>query len=235
MGGHADPSAQGMTGPQPRNETDPESAYLAICVAAANEHRDIVDWVRYHNSQGVGRVYIMDTGRPMIPELEEAGFLESGLVRHVWLNDLEGLREELIRTVNHTYSLKMRMLMAYALCVRDFAPKHEWMAFIDADEYITPMVPGQSLPDVLREYEEAGALVVNWRLYGAGGHVERPRAPVQDAYFGCYPQIEVENKHIKTIVHSRYVVEPAGSHHHKYVEGKFAGEKRGDEGIGGWE
>lgn len=43
--------------------------------------------------------------------------------------------------------------------------RHQWMAFVDADEFIVIRDPAvASLPQLLREYTGYGALVVNWQV-----------------------------------------------------------------------
>ena len=43
--------------------------------------------------------------------------------------------------------------------------RHQWMAFVDADEFIVIRDPAiASLPQLLREYADYGALVINWQV-----------------------------------------------------------------------
>ena len=43
--------------------------------------------------------------------------------------------------------------------------KHQWMAFIDVDEFLVITdTTVASLPQLLREYTDYGALAVNWQV-----------------------------------------------------------------------
>lgn len=47
-------------------------------------------------------------------------------------------------------------------CLKLYRDYHDWMVFIDADEYL--VIPdGRSLPEVLEPYSDFGGLAVNWR------------------------------------------------------------------------
>ena len=51
--------------------------------------------------------------------------------------------------------------------------RHEWMAFIDADEFLLLRDASPSLPILLAGYEDAGGLAVNWRVFGSSGREVR--------------------------------------------------------------
>lgn len=67
-------------------------------------------------------------------------------------------------------------VMTYHHCIEHFAVRHEWMMFIDTDEYL--YLPDQRyprLPELLaKEFAEFSGLGVNWRLYTSSGHLTRP-------------------------------------------------------------
>lgn len=43
------------------------------------------------------------------------------------------------------------------------------MGFIDADEYVVLTDGTADLPALLRDYEDHGALALNWRMFGSSG------------------------------------------------------------------
>lgn len=56
-------------------------------------------------------------------------------------------------------------LCAYHDAIRRSQFVSQWVAFIDIDEFI--VISDQTpLPDFLKEYEYAGGLMINWRLFG---------------------------------------------------------------------
>ena len=77
-----------------------------------------------------------------------------------------------------------------------------WLGFIDIDEFLVLRDPKSSSngtaqqqplaspPDLIRflkPYEKHGGLVVNWRMFGSSGHVQRPQQPVTQAYTRALP------------------------------------------------
>jgi hypothetical protein len=51
-----------------------------------------------------------------------------------------------------------------------------------------------SIITFLREFEEEGALVLNWRMFGSSGHKARPRQPVTKAYTKAFPVTDPVHK-----------------------------------------
>ena len=56
-----------------------------------------------------------------------------------------------------------------------------WLAFIDIDEFLFSPVD-QHLPNLLRPFADAPAVVVNWVSFGSGGHIARPAGGVLKNY-----------------------------------------------------
>ncbi len=92
----------------------------------------------------------------------------------------------------------------------------EWLAIIDTDEFIYPKVP---LHDLLRSHKDAAAMTINWRMYGANGHVERPRSVLRGfTKWG----VTGEQVHIKSIVRPNRVMKANEPHSFQYFYGGHA-------------
>ena len=56
-------------------------------------------------------------------------------------------------------------LHIYDTCLQKFGHRHHWMSFTDADEFFVMRNASLSnMPALLRQYEDYGALVVNWQV-----------------------------------------------------------------------
>lgn len=56
-------------------------------------------------------------------------------------------------------------LHVYDTCIQRYRGRHQWMAFIDGDEFFVITDPAMaSLPDLLLEYEGFPGLAVNWQV-----------------------------------------------------------------------
>lgn len=56
-------------------------------------------------------------------------------------------------------------LYVYDTCIQRYRDCHQWMAFIDADEFI--VIKDKRMPELTRllwEYEGYGGLVINWQV-----------------------------------------------------------------------
>ena len=66
---------------------------------------------------------------------------------------------------------------AYNHCLDAFSIRHEWLGFIDSDEFI--YLPSPQHPSMhnllLKEFDRYSGLAVNWVVYGSSGHVQRPK------------------------------------------------------------
>lgn len=145
-----------------------------VCVIAKNEELYIDEWVQYQLKLGFGRIYVYDN------------------------SDDNSLKLQLARypavTVIH-YPGRVMQMPAYNHCIQTFAPRHTWMAFIDADEFIV-LRKHTTIVDLLREHCASGALCLNWYLFGSNHRKEYEPAPVTQRFL---MRQQTLNEHVKTI------------------------------------
>ncbi|KAH6686375.1 hypothetical protein F5X68DRAFT_240666 [Plectosphaerella plurivora] len=118
----------------------------------------------------------------------------------------------------------MMQIEFYRRCLKRWRNRHTWMAFIDADEFFYTPGP-ESLLDILRPLEAnltIGAFAVNVM---ANPHLQRPPNPPQISPQILHPmrrrpwrrpQGEI-NRHIKTIVKTKYGEGPRRDPHSFYL------------------
>ncbi|KFM25368.1 hypothetical protein F751_0906 [Auxenochlorella protothecoides] len=187
---------------------------------SANEHRDIVDWATYHEARGIDKIYIIDMGLDsMQPELEKAGLIQSGVVEHRHVS-MAAVREDLLKNSGLKIPPNFKQLQAYELCLRDHRHKHRWMAFIDADEYLTVLEPAASLRSILADYEHLGGLGVHWRIFGAAGRIRRPSGRIVEDYHMCCAVRSGEDRHVKSILNTEFAQHFQSVHHANYTGGR---------------
>jgi hypothetical protein len=177
-------------------------SYFAVCVVAKAEHLDVDEWVEYHLRMGASKIYLFDHNShpPMFTVLSD--YIQNGEVEYQLIQDHEPNTQ----------------MYAYEYCLKYHGHKHNWMAFIDSDEYIAVNDTSKSIPEVLKRYTAYGGLALNWKIFGSSGHVERPWGGVLPNYWRCK-----KNFHIKSIVQPKYVLESTGSSHSfSYKEGYFS-------------
>ena len=84
-------------------------------------------------------------------------------------------------TMDYDHSQRMStktdwQIVALQHCMDTFSISHEWLGFIDPDEFIYLTSPQHPrLHDLLvKEFDQYSGLVMTWRMYGSSGHVQRP-------------------------------------------------------------
>ncbi|GAB4813823.1 hypothetical protein N2152v2_000869 [Parachlorella kessleri] len=185
--------------------------YFALCAVTKDRPGDLREWVDYHHALGVTKFYIFDTDQrvPNGPVLQD--YIEDGTVEYYHLP----------RVTPRTVPLMQVRL--YYLCLKHVSTRHQFLGFWDVDEFLVLNDPATKFPDMLREYENFGGLVINWRLVGSSGHVVRPPGGVLRNFLKCTPEEYHENHQVKTIVNTRWVYLPTTDpHHFAYKEGKYA-------------
>ncbi len=188
------------------------SQYFAICVSAKDQHEDINEWIEYHEQLGAGKIYVYDdsSNPPMLGQLK--AYIHSGLVEYHFIGQS-----------NHS-SIPRPQLYVYDQCITRYRSRHQFIAFIDVDEFLFLRDPKVAdMPALLREYEQYGGLAVNWVQFGSSGHVHRPRGGTLANFWKCIPLQHPENLHVKTIANTLYVERASGDpHHFSYMQGKVA-------------
>ena len=87
--------------------------------------------------------------------------------------DTEGRKQRLIDN-------KKRGGINQRFYILDGVPKiqnlhqYDWCFTLDIDEFITLQPPYQSISEVLSEFEDKVAVILQWQNYGANGHIYKP-------------------------------------------------------------
>ena len=200
--GPGEPACPASILPLPRLQSD-----LAACVVLRDE-LDVPEWLAYHRRLGIGAFYIYDhNGTVPLTDAAPYASLAAGDVRYNYFNQYLG---------------ESPQLAVYNECREQFFGQHRWMTFIDPDEFIVLQQPEITLPKFLAGYEDFGALVVNWRLFGSSNHSRRPTGRVVDNYIHCYPRDHSNSIHVKVIANTRFTTRIDSPHSAEYVQGKFA-------------
>lgn len=170
-------------------------SYFAMCLIVKNDELDLLEWVEYHRRMGCSKFYIFDHNStvPQWNVIKE--HVDSGLVTYEY--------------GNFSFAARPQMYV-YDKCLQDYGKQHQFIGFLDSDEFIVVANKSLTIPDVLRRYEAYGGLVLNWKVFGTSGHVKRPPGGVLPNYRMCQ-----RNFHIKTIGNTQYTLK-SGSNPHEF-------------------
>lgn len=183
-----------------KNNSNPD-IYLAVCAISKDEGPYLREWVEWHISKGVDRIYFYDNGSTDDSAEILRPYIESGVVEY---NYFPGHRMQ---------------LAAYDHCIKRHRYDTRWLAFIDIDEFIVP-VRDNTIPEFLKNLEDTPAVEINWLIYGSNGHEKKSIAPVMKRFTRHSLPEHPLNRHVKSIVNPRRVYGMTGCHEAARINGK---------------
>ena len=136
-----------------------DNSVLGIACVMKNEAPYIIEWLAHHRLLGIRRFFIAnnestDETTALLDALQNAELLV-----HHWFPTPVGEKP-------HVPALQM--------LIDQHRYDVEWVALIDADEFITPQDSLFDLNDYLyrfsADYQGVGAIAINWSVYGSSGH-----------------------------------------------------------------
>lgn len=177
---------------------------IAICAIAKNECKNLDEWIEYHLSIGVDKIYLYDN--------------ESS-------DDSCHILNQYPQVYSFIIQGKTKQLDAYNDCLQNFGYNHEWIGFIDIDEFVIPMI-NSSLRGILDKYKDYGGLGINWAIYGSSNHDDRPKGNIKDNYLYRSGIDFGANLHIKSFVQPSRVIEMASPHNATYNDGFYCVDEK---------
>jgi len=136
----------------------PSQTYLAMAAIFRNEGPYLREWLEFHRLIGVEKFYLFNN-------LSTDDF---ALVLQPYVDD--GIVELIDWPVESTSVAQWNSIQCtvYNTAARLALGRTKWLAFLDIDEFLVPLVES-NLKRVLVEYEPYGGLCANWRLFGTSG------------------------------------------------------------------
>ena len=162
---------------------------LAIGAIMKDEGPYLKEWLEYHMMVGVEKFYLYDNGSSDDTMDIVRPYVERGVVD---LIDFPG---------------SAKQMAAYRDVINRYSYDSKWIAFIDLDEFLVPVVGGD-IKDILLSLPDFAELVVSWVIYGSSGLVKRPKGLVLENY----KHHADKSWGIKSIVNPRFVVTMANPH-----------------------
>jgi hypothetical protein len=189
---------------------------LGIAAIFKNEGPYILEWLAFHRVVGVGRFFIADNDSDDgTTELLEA-LQSAGLVDRMPFPTVAGSPPQ---------------LLAYDALMSRHRNEVDWVAFIDADEFMMPADGRDSIRSVFQAVKhDVGAVALNWAIYGSSNRLRPYRGLVIERFTRRAQQMVSMNCHYKTVVRAQAYV----SHHdnpHRFRIGRGYRYAHADGGI----
>ena len=170
--------------------------YLSAVAAIKNEAAYLDEWLAFGLLEGIEHVLLYDNNstdntREVLQPWIDAGIVELFDWPIHWKDGAQ--------------------VKAHADALQRLRGRTRWAAFIDPDEFLF-CPTGESLADVLRQYEDHAGVVVNWQCYGSSGLKARPAGLTIESYTRRARRHWARNRRVKTIVDPEMAVAPSSGH-----------------------
>lgn len=165
---------------------------VALCGIVKDEAPYLLEWIAHHRLIGVDHFVLFDNGSSDGTSEILARLAAAGIVDHVPWPDIPHVGAQ---------------RPAYIAGLARLDGRARWVAFLDADEFLTP-VRGESIGDILADFQDAAGLMVPWRLFGSNGHVEQKDDLVISRFLRRAESGHPLNNAVKTIVQAHLIRTP---------------------------
>ena len=182
---------------------------LFVAAIVKNEIDALLEWVAYHRVMGVSGFIIADNG--------------SNDGSRAFLDGLERLG---IATVLDfpTVGEQKPQLPAYERILRSCNTDIDLLAFIDADEFLVPLDPEQSITISLSQWfrdPSVSAVALNWANFGSNGELFAEEGLVTERFTRRAPQKFTANHNFKSIVRPTCINHFNNPHHADLRYGRY--------------
>lgn len=129
--------------------------YVSICSVFKNEAPYLKEWIEFHRLVGVEHFYLYDNNSEDSPLEVLQPYIDQKVVEY---------RPWHVHYKNTPEWLTIQCC-AFNDCLAKSGWESRWIAFLDIDEFLFPVVKN-NLVEFLSAYEPYGGVAVNWVVYG---------------------------------------------------------------------
>jgi hypothetical protein len=138
---------------------------LSIAAIFRNEAPYLKEWIEYHRLVGVDHFYLYNNESSDAFLEELSPYLKEGTVSLIDWPDAKPPKDNPKAVYSWIYHTQVT---AYEdACCRS-ADKTTWLALIDIDEFMVPVL-ATDMKELLEKYKEAPGIMLHWQLYGTSG------------------------------------------------------------------
>ncbi|MFL7231888.1 glycosyltransferase family 92 protein [Escherichia coli] len=169
----------------------------------------LLEWIAYHRVVGVSGFIIADNGSNDGSRAFLDGLERLGIVTVLDFPDVVGQKPQ---------------LPAYERILRSCSEDIDLLAFIDADEFLVPLDPEQSIATSLDKWfsdPSVSAVALNWSNFGSNGELFAEEGLVTERFTQRAPQQFNANKNFKSIVRPNSAIHFNNPHHVELRYGRY--------------
>lgn len=174
---------------------------IGIAAIVKNEAPYLIEWLAHHRLLGINRFLIADNESTDDTTELLAALHNAGLVTHHRFPTPSGRKP-------HVPALEMLL--------EQHRDDVDWLAIIDADEFIWPTGNHTNLPEFLADFEKkhpcVAAIALNWAVYGSNGHLCYEDTPISQRFSHHASLDHPINRNIKTLARTKEILKIPTSH-----------------------
>lgn len=147
-----------------------------ICVIIKDEQDYLEEWITHHLNLGIDEIFLFeDYGSKSHAEIIKP----FGDKVH-----LESIDVVFKSNIHYKKSGSYRQNALFNWFPIEYKDKFDWVLFNDIDEFLMLKVP---LHELLEEYDDKSGILLEWKFYGANGHITKPEGKVMDNFTKISP------------------------------------------------
>ena len=153
--------------------------------AQKNEGPFLLEWVAYHRVIGFSRIVVVSNDCDDGSDVLLDRLAEAGVVEHIRQEVPQGVAPQ----------ANAERVAREAGVFRD----GDWIMWLDADEFLLPSPPHQTVEDLIAAIGDAAALMMAWRFFGDNHHKHWPGRHVSSDFTLAARRRRGQNAQVKTL------------------------------------
>lgn len=141
----------------------------AICVIIKDENEYLDEWLTHHLNLGIDEIFLY----------EDNGSKSHSDIIKPYGNRVHLIPIDDIYKNNPKPEHSRNQINLFNWFPMEFKNKFDWVLFIDLDEFL---ILKQPLHDLLKEYDDKPGILIQWKWFGASGHIFKPVGKVMDNF-----------------------------------------------------
>lgn len=184
---------------------------LSVGAIFNNEAPWLKEWIEYHRVVGVEHFFLYNNRSTDNYEEVLKPYINQGVV--TLINWPFG---------NESNYIPLAQVPAYNDVFVNYGHLSEWIAVIDTDEFLVPII-ADNLNDILDEYKQFGGVVISWQMFGTSFVKKIPSNQLLiETLLLKAPKDNGHNLNVKTIMRPECVIRCDNPHYFVYKSGFFA-------------
>lgn len=153
---------------------------FGVFTIVKDEHEYLDEWIQYHLAIGVSQIFVFDDvfSKPHIDICKKYG--PRVVNKNIITIFNPNIREKITTDKAEKKSKTGMQVMFMKSCLNwlQHVTKLEWVAYIDADEFLTFENNEYCFGNIFSQYRDYDIVALQWKNFSASGHIYKPEGSV---------------------------------------------------------